>query len=133
MRGTGTTRIATGASLTVTGLGALDEARHLVNEGTMTMRGVLRATGGELANADTLNVEAGAATERTWGPGYVVTNTGTLLATGATVVGTELRNHGRVAVSRGTRSADAAGCSSGERGTREVRVSPGVNRDTWGA
>ena len=70
----------------------------------MRQGGVLRATGGDLANAGTLTMEAESAIERTWGPAYVVTNTGTLVKQAARhhCGGRELRNHGRVVVARGT-------------------------------
>ena len=79
MGGTGRTRIAPGATLTVSPTPVALEASHaLVNEGAMTMQpgASLRATGGELTNRGELTLQAGAGIERTWGAGAVVTNTG---------------------------------------------------------
>ena len=81
--GTGTTRIAAGATLLVTGAVAFDEQRRLVNEGTVTLRGPVRATGGEIVNTGLLTLEGAAAIKRTWGACALVRSTGRLTKAGA--------------------------------------------------
>ena len=132
MSGTGTTRIAPGATLAVTGLVALEEERKLVNDGNATLRpaSAVRATGGEVTNRGELTLDASAGIQRTWGAGATIRNEGRLTKTGdgETTLGGVLHLAGSLDVRGGTLFLQTA---TRQPASADVNIAPAATLDVY--